>query len=324
MNKKYIFVTGSRGFIGTNFCEKFLRDNPDYSIISIDSRTYASNYFLEESDRFIDYEYSIDDKHRIEYLFDKYKNEHVEGLINFAAESHVDNSISNPYPFERSNYYGVMNLLNFWKDYFPRKRFLQISTDEVYGSVSKPSIETDALNPSSVYSATKTGAELLCKSYYKTFGVDVVITRCGNNFGKFQHEEKFIPKIIKNILNGEKIPVYGDGLNIRQWTSVENHVQDIWNCFINGNSGEIYNIGGGTYKTNIELVKIILNKLNANEDLISFVPDRFGHDFMYSIDCSKYLNGIGNRVEYISFESALDSTINYYKNYFIAKSFRSI
>lgn len=325
---RLLLVTGSRGFIGTNFCNYILDNFHDIKIISIDKRTYAANYSIKESDRFVDYAVDISDKQEVEKVFKEvYKmwcdKCDVLGIINFAAESHVDNSIVDPEPFLNANYNGVFNLLNLWKKYFNDKRFLQISTDEVYGSVDKASVETDMFNPSSIYSATKAGAEHLVNAFHTTYSLDTVITRCGNNYGPYQDKEKFIPKIISNAINENKIPVYGDGKNIRQWTYVMNHVSDIWNVFMYGKSGEVYNVGGGHHITNIELAELIVKKLQKKtKGLIEFVEDRKGHDKMYSIDCDKLktlkapspnsFDGEFVGSVYTSFERGLDDTIMWY------------
>jgi len=305
---KTILVTGGCGFIGTNFITKMLLRQP-VKIINVDNGSYASNTFIDETfEQFPFYERIECDIAELSPEFLK-----IDGIINFAAESHVDNSIENPFVFERTNVAGTLNLLHIAKKL--NIRYLQVSTDEVYGaldSTAKPFTEEHPINPNSPYSASKASADCFVNAYHKTYGVDTVITRCGNNYGGFQHPEKLIPKIITKALNCENIPVYGDGKQMREWVHVIDHCNAIWHVFENGVSGEIYNVGTENNYENIEIVKKILKIMDKSEDLIEFVEDRLGHDFRYDIDCSK-LESIGWKAN-SDFDATLKQTIDFYTN----------
>lgn len=313
--EKTIFITGGLGFIGSNYLNKFVPKYKNYRFINIDCITYAAhkdnilvqnckNYFLEKTD--------IRNIKSLERLFKKYK---PFAIIHFAAESHVDMSISDPTKFIETNILGTHNLLLLANKY-NLKRFHQISTDEVYGSLDKKenSFTTDnPLKPNSPYSASKAGADLLVRSYHKTFGLNTVITRCSNNFGPNQDKSKLLPKTILNLLNNKKIPVYGKGENMRDWIYVEDHIDAIDLVFHKGKDGYIYNIGGGNEISNIDLIKKVVRILGKDEKMIKFVADRKGHDFRYAIDNKDINTQLAWKPKH-NFDEALRKTINYYKN----------
>ena len=284
-----IIVPGGAGFIGSRFVALLLENNlpgfEDWDVIVIDALTYAGSYQniagYAENKRLEFIHGNILDAPVIDDLI-----RNSDGVINFAAETHVDRSISSPREFVETNYLGVANILQSINKY--SKRFLQISTDEVYGSVLNGySIESDALDPSSPYSASKAAADLLVLSYKKTFNSDVVITRCSNNYGPNQFPEKIIPFFIKLLKEGKQVPVYGNGLNSRDWIHVDDHCKAINLVFHHGKSGEIYNVGDVDHLTNLELVEIILSEFSFGKEKIEFVEDRLGHDFRYAISSKK-------------------------------------
>ncbi|ASY10033.1 dTDP-glucose 4,6-dehydratase [Candidatus Planktophila lacus] len=284
-----IIVTGGAGFIGSRFVALLLENDlpgfEDWDVIVIDALTYAGSYQnivgFEENKRFKFVHGNILDAPVIDDLI-----RNSDGIINFAAETHVDRSISSPREFIETNYLGVANILQSIHKY--SKRYLQISTDEVYGSVLNGySVESDSLDPSSPYSASKAAADLLVLSYKKTFNSDVVITRCSNNYGPNQFPEKIIPFFIKLLKEGKQVPVYGNGLNTRDWIHVDDHCKAINLVFHHGKSGEIYNVGDVEHLTNLELVEIILNEFSFGKERIEFVQDRLGHDFRYAINSNK-------------------------------------
>jgi dTDP-glucose 4,6-dehydratase len=290
-----IIVTGGAGFIGSRFValllENALPGFEDWDVTVLDALTYAGNYRniaqYEGNYRFKFIHGNILDASTIEDLV---KNS--DGIINFAAETHVDRSITSPREFIETNYIGVANILQSVHKY--SKRFLQISTDEVYGSIPIGfAIESDALNPSSPYSASKAAADLLVLSYYKTFGCDVVITRCSNNYGPNQFPEKIIPLFLKLLKEGKQVPVYGNGQNSRDWIHVDDHCKAINLVFHRGKPGEVYNVGDVDHLTNLELVEIILKSFSYGHDKIQFVEDRLGHDFRYAISANKIHNELG-------------------------------
>ncbi len=315
---KNILVTGGMGFIGSNFIRFILDLNQDFNIINVDKLTYAGNpeNLKEFTDKFSNcyrfYKNDICDFDSIDKIV---KKENIEYIINFAAESHVDRSINNSTTFCNTNFMGTQSLLNAAKINGIRK-FLQISTDEVYGSLDfedPPFTEQTPLAPNSPYSASKASADLLVNAYYKTFGLPVNITRCSNNYGLYQFPEKFIPLMITNALNNKKLPVYGKGINIRDWIYVEDHCKAILEVLLNGRIGETYNIGGDSEIANIDLVKIILKHLNKPESLITFVKDRPGHDLRYAINHDKITREL-NWKPNIKFENGLEITIQWYKH----------
>lgn len=338
MSKLNLLVTGGAGFIGSNFIIYMLKKYPQYKIINLDLLTYAGNLEnLKEVENHPNYEFvkgNICNRELIEYLFEKYQ---FQGVIHFAAESHVDNSIKNPSVFVETNVNGTLTILdvarNFWMDApgkvktkYSGARFHHISTDEVFGSLSEKGYFTEQspYAPNSPYSASKAASDMLVRSYYHTYGMNVVITNCSNNFGPRQHDEKLIPTIIRKALSGERIPIYGNGLNVRDWLFVEEHCRAIDLVFHKGKSGEVYLIGGKNEKTNIkianeiceildEVVPEILHKydISSFKSLISFVEDRAGHDFRYAIDTSKLQNQLGFDFEW-DYHEAIKKTIYYY------------
>ena len=306
-----ILVTGGCGFIGSNFVRYMLR-NYDYKIINVDKLTYAGNLEnLSDTSDHPNYEFvrgDIADKDMIEGLVSK----GVDAIINFAAESHVDRSIEDPRIFIETNVLGTQVQLEAARKY-GILRFVQISTDEVYGSLGPRGSfkETSPLAPNSPYSASKTAADLLVRAYHKTYGLATIITRCSNNYGPYQFPEKLIPLMISNALEDKPLPVYGDGMNVRDWIYVEDHCRAIALIMHRGREGEIYNIGANNELPNIEIVKIILKRLNKPESLIKFVEDRPGHDLRYAIDSDKLRDELGWDVMY-PFEEGIDLTVRWY------------
>lgn len=318
MNKIYI-ITGSHGFIGSHLVNILLQMG--YKLICIDKLSYASNLDnIQDKDNpnFIFWQQDISDKDFVEKYTEKFDKLTIDGIYHLAAESHVDNSIKNGKPFIDSNLVGTFNILELTKTL--NTKLIYTSTDETIGSISMGfGIESDRLKTASVYSATKAGAELLCQAYFATHKLNVCISRCGNNLGEFQHKEKFCPKIIINALNDKEIPVYGDGKNIRQWTYVQNHVDDLILVMNNGKAGQIYHVGGGEHFNNNQIVEIILEKLNKSKSLIKYIDDRKGHDFRYAIRISPEILQWRNK-DYINFNEGIDKTIKYYKNLCSQKS----
>lgn len=326
-----LLVTGCAGFIGSNFVYYYLDKYKDRKIIGLDKLTYAGNLenlaklTPEQKKRFVFVKGDITNRELIEHIFEEFE---IDVVINFAAESHVDRSIIDPHVFVKTNVLGTQILLdvakNFWYKsgkWIDGKRFIQISTDEVYGSLGKTGYFTEKtpLDPHSPYSASKAAADLIVKAYFDTYKMPVNITRCSNNYGPYQFPEKLIPLVINNCLNKRPIPVYGDGLNIRDWLYVEDHCKAIDLVIEKGVIGEIYNIGGHNERTNIEIVKMIINYLKKNfdesisEELIRFVEDRKGHDRRYAIDPSKIMRELG-WVPETKFEDGIVKTINWYLN----------
>jgi dTDP-glucose 4,6-dehydratase len=304
-----ILVTGGCGFIGSNFIRHMLNRYPDYNIINLDALTYAGNpdnlRDIEKNNKYSFIKGEICDS----AVVDKVMKE-VDTVVHFAAESHVDRSIDDASTFVRTNVLGTFVLLDSALKY-NIKRFVHISTDEVYGSRVKGSFkEIDILTPSSPYSSSKAGSDLLAQSYYITHKLPVIITRCTNNYGPYQYPEKLIPLFITNLLQNHKVPLYGTGKNVRDWIFVLDHCNAVDFVLHRGDSGEIYNIGGGAEKTNIEITKIILEILGKDESMIEYVKDRPGHDLRYSLDCSKIRN-LGWKPEY-SFNEALNDTVRWY------------
>lgn len=312
---KNILVTGAAGFIGANFAEFFVNKHPEYNVIVLDKLTYAGNLDnlkkIEDKITFVkgdicEYEFVKD-------LFEKYE---IDGVIHFAAESHVDNSIKNPFIFTHTNVIGTHTLLEVAKQVWGEgssNKFVHISTDEVYGTLGEEGYftETTPINPNSPYSASKASSDLIARAYFETFKMNVSITNCSNNYGPYQHHEKLIPHMIKLAMNNEKLPVYGNGKNIRDWLYVEDHCEAIDMVFHNGRAGERYNIGGHNEKRNIDIVKLILKHLNKSEDLIEFVEDRKGHDYRYAIDPTKIKNELGWEPK-TKFEDGIVKTIDWY------------
>lgn len=310
---KSILITGGAGFIGSNFIRYILFNRNDYRIINIDKLTYAGNLRnLEDIKNHTNYKFYRGDICNYELLSHIVKKEKVDAIINFAAESHVDRSILSSQEFFRTNVIGTNVLLELTKN-FQLEKFIQISTDEVYGSLGPEGkfTEQTPLSPNSPYSSSKASADLLVRAYHHTYGIPVLITRCSNNYGPYQFSEKLIPLMIINAINNKPLPVYGDGLNVRDWIYVEDHCSAILEVLENGKIGEVYNIGAENEKTNIEIVKIILKELGKDESLITFVKDRPGHDRRYAIDASKIKKELGWNPKH-TFEEAIKKTINWY------------
>ncbi len=310
---KNILVTGGAGFIGSNFINHILDERDDYNIVNLDKLTYAGNLEnLKLSEGKKNYQFikgDITNSELVNFIFEKHK---IKYVINFAAESHVDRSILGSEIFYRTNVIGTNVLLETARRYEAEK-FLQVSTDEVYGSLGRDGLfsERTPLSPNSPYSSSKAAADMMASSFYHTYGMPVVITRCSNNYGQYQFPEKLIPLMIINALNNKKLPVYGDGMNVRDWIYVIDHNKAIDLVFEKGKTGEVYNIGAGNEMPNIKIVKLILNHLKKSEDLIQFVKDRPGHDRRYAIDSTKIKNELGWKPCY-TFESAIQHTIEWY------------
>ena len=305
-----ILVTGGAGFIGSNFVRFLLEKNPGTKIVNLDKLTYAGNLEnLRDVEKNKNYSFikgDICDAAVVKKAMDG-----AGAVINFAAESHVDRSIYDPASFIKTDMFGAYVLLEEARRQ-EVKKFVQVSTDEVYGSTESGMFsEESPLNPSNPYSASKVGADRLAYSFYKTYGLPVIITRSSNNFGPFQFPEKMIPLFITNLLQGKKVPLYGDGKNVRDWLFVEDNCRAIELCLKKGKSGEAYNIGGGNEKTNIELTKIILKELGMGEDMIDFVADRPGHDRRYALDFSKVQELGYSPVK--NFGQKIMETISWYK-----------
>ena len=324
---RVLLVTGGAGFIGSNFIVYILQKYPEDIVVNLDSLTYAGN--LDNLKSVKDYSHytfvkgDIRDRELVHSIFDTYQFTHV---VNFAAESHVDRSIINPEVFLTTNIIGAQVLLdeakNQWKifpkdkhnkEYKDNVRFHQVSTDEVYGALGKEGLftETMPLLPNSPYSASKASADLLVRSYHETFGLPVTTSRCSNNYGPYQFPEKLIPLMINNCLQEKSLPVYGDGMQIRDWLHVIDHCSAIDAIISKAADGEIYNIGGNNEKANIEIVKLIINTIGKSEDLITYVTDRPGHDRRYAIDNTKITTNLGWKPSY-TFEQGMKETIQWY------------
>ncbi|RLA95022.1 MAG: dTDP-glucose 4,6-dehydratase [Deltaproteobacteria bacterium] len=312
-----ILVTGGAGFIGSNFIYYMLHSYPDIQITNLDKLTYAGNLenlAIVEKDSFLSSRYKfIKGDIADAGLIDRIMAEGFDAIINFAAESHVDRSIEDAGIFLKTNVLGTQNLLEGLKKH-KIERFIQISTDEVYGSLGSEGkfTEHSPLMPNSPYSASKASADLICRAYFRTFHLPIIITRCSNNYGPYQFPEKLIPLFITNALEDLPLPLYGDGLNIRDWIHVEDHCRAIDLVLRKGREGEIYNIGGNCEKTNLEITRIILEKLNKPETLITFVKDRPGHDRRYAISMDKIEKELGWKPTF-SFEVGIEKTINWYQ-----------
>jgi dTDP-glucose 4,6-dehydratase len=322
-----ILVTGGAGFIGCNFVKYMLRKHPEYKIINVDALTYAGNLEnlrdVEHSPNYTFIKADIRNRKEINRIFAMYE---IDSVVNFAAESHVDRSIDDPEAFLTTNVIGTQILLdaakNHWKihptDKYDKQyrhgvKFLQVSTDEVYGALGKTGmfVETMSLKPNSPYSASKASADMFVRAYYETFGMPVNITRCSNNYGPYQFPEKLIPLIINNCLNKKALPVYGDGMQIRDWLHVFDHCSAIDTVLHKGAIGEVYNIGGNNEKANIDIVHLIIETLGASKELIQYVKDRPGHDRRYAIDNTKITSQLGWKPSY-TFEQGMRETIEWY------------
>ena len=312
---KNILVTGAAGFIGSNFAEFMVNKYPNYNIVVFDKLTYAGNMdnLKKVQDKITFVQGDICDLEKVTETFEKYN---IDAVVHFAAESHVDNSIKTPFVFTQTNVIGTHILLEvakrIWGEGSPNK-FVHISTDEVYGTLGEEGYFTEKspIQPNSPYSASKAGSDLVALAYHETFKMNVSVTNCSNNYGPYQHNEKLIPHMIKLALNDEKLPVFGQGLNIRDWLYVEDHCEAIDLVLHNGKAGERYNIGGHNEKRNIEIVKLILKHLNKPESLITYVEDRKGHDYRYAIDPTKIKNELGWEPK-TKFEDGIIKTIDWY------------
>lgn len=323
---KNILVTGGAGFIGSNFV-KYMLETYEYNIINIDSLTYAGNLEnLKEVENNPHYTFVKGDIRDREILDAIFKEHNIDTVVNFAAESHVDRSIEDPELFLSTNILGTQALLDTAKKYWKVNpedkhcrlfkegvKYLQVSTDEVYGTLGKEGMftETTPLAPNSPYSASKTGADLIVRAYHETFGMPINITRCSNNYGPYQFPEKLIPLMINNCLNNRELPVYGDGMQIRDWLHVKDHCTGISTVLHKGKVGEVYNIGGNNEKANIEIVKLIIANLGKSEEIIKYVQDRPGHDRRYAIDNTKITTELGWSPSY-TFEHGIKETIEWY------------
>ena len=330
---KNILVTGGAGFIGSNFIPYFIENTDDYHIVNLDLLTYAGDLNnlseVENHQRYTFVQGDICDRTFVEGLFNKYQ---FHDVIHFAAESHVDNSISGPEAFIKTNVLGTFNLIdtarklwmnnpNKYKPEFAKARFHHVSTDEVYGTLGETGLfkETTAYAPNSPYSASKAGSDMIVRSYFHTYGMNVITTNCSNNYGPKQHNEKLIPTIIRKAIAGENIPIYGDGTNVRDWLYVLDHCKGIDLAFKIGKPGETYNIGGRNERNNLYIVNTICEILNQRkprkegkyQELIAFVKDRPGHDMRYAIDASKIENELGWKADE-NFETGIQKTIDWY------------
>ena len=308
-----LLVTGGAGFIGSCFIRHVLNKHADYKIFNLDALTYCGNIEnLKDIENNPNYEFihgNICDKKLVRELVSN-----VDCVVNFAAESHVDNSIKRPEIFVETNVQGTLNLLQACKE-IGIERFLQVSTDEVYGSLGKTGYfyETTPLAPNSPYSASKASADLLVRAYFETYKLPVLNTRCSNNYGPYQYPEKLIPFFISKLLKGEKVPVYGDGLNVRDWLYVYDHCEAIDIVLNKGKIGEVYNIGGHNEKTNLEITHLILKEMGKDEASIEYVEDRLGHDRRYAISNDKITSELGWAPS-VTFEEGIKHTINWYLN----------
>ena len=305
-----LLITGGLGFIGSNFIRYVLSKHPKYRVVNLDAMTYAANPAnlkdVENDSRYTFVKGNICDRKLVEKMA-----KGVDVIINFAAESHVDRSIAEPEPFLATNVFGTQVLLETARR-FDHEKFVQISTDEVYGSISSGSSkEEDPLRPSSPYAASKAAADMLARSYFVTYGLPVVITRSTNNFGPYQHPEKLIPKLIINAISGKPLPIYGDGKNIRDWLYVVDNCEAIDLILKKGKIGEIHNVGAGNEKTNLEIATFILKELGKPKSMIKFVRDRPGHDRRYSLNCEK-MKALRWKPRY-PLEKGLKETIEWYK-----------
>ena len=322
-----ILITGGAGFIGSHLVKHFVKKYNNYNVINVDKLTYASNVdFLNEISSFKNYKFvqaDICDLKKIETIFEKYN---ISDVIHLAAESHVDNSIENSLEFARTNILGTISLLELsrkkWANNKNNNLFYHISTDEVFGSLNEYGIfsENSKYDPHSPYSASKASADHFVRAFFDTHKLPVIISNCSNNYGPNQHNEKLIPTVINSLINKSKIPVYGNGLNIRDWLYVEDHVEAIDLIFHNGAIGETYCIGGENEIKNLDIIKLIINEFddikqnkNSSIDLISYIDDRLGHDYRYAIDISKIKNELGWEPK-TNIYKGLRNTLNWYLN----------
>ncbi|MBN8433044.1 dTDP-glucose 4,6-dehydratase [Priestia flexa] len=308
-----ILVTGGAGFIGSNFVRHMIETYPEYGIVNYDLLTYAGNLEnlkdIESHENYTFVKGDINNRELVDHLV-KYHN--IDVIVNFAAESHVDRSITEPDIFVKSNVLGTQALLDVAKAN-NLKKYVQVSTDEVYGSLGETGYFTEEtpLAPNSPYSASKAGGDMLVSAYHETFGMNVNITRCSNNYGPYHFPEKLIPLMVTNALEGKELPIYGDGKNVRDWLHVKDHCAAIDLVIHKGKSGEVYNVGGHNERTNNEIVHLIVEKLGASPELIKFVEDRLGHDRRYAIDPAKLETELGWKPQY-TFDTGIVETIQWY------------
>ena len=324
---KNILVTGGAGFIGSNFVKYILNERQDCVIINMDALTYAGNLAnLEDVAGNPHYRFVKGDIRNRALVDELFRTYNIDTVVNFAAESHVDRSITEPEVFLTTNIIGTQVLLDaakkHWKlrpddkysrEYLPNVKFVQVSTDEVYGALGKTGMFTEVtpLSPNSPYSASKASADMIVRAYYETFGLPTNITRCSNNYGPYQFPEKLIPLMINNCMKEKSLPVYGDGMQIRDWLHVSDHCSAIHTVLTKGKIGEVYNIGGNNEKANIEIIRLILQALGKDESLITYVQDRPGHDRRYAIDNTKITSELGWSPSY-TFERGMSETIVWY------------
>lgn len=329
MRAMQLLVTGGLGFIGSNLIRHLLKTYPNYTIINIDAATYAGHpenlADIADNPRYKYVQGRIEDAVVVDEIVSGKRFGRIDGIINLAAETHVDRSISDPQVFVKTNVLGTQVLLDAAFRYGRTAadavqnnkefsiRYVQVSTDEVYGTLGAEGYftETTPLQPNSPYSSSKAGADLLCRAYFETYGFPAIITRCSNNYGPYQHPEKLIPFFIHNLMNGKQVPVYGDGLNVRDWLHVEDHCKAIDLAFHRGVPGEVYNVGGSNERTNMQITKLILSEMGKGEESIKYVADRLGHDRRYAIDSTKLQEELGWTPTY-SFETGIHSTIQWY------------
>ncbi|HEX9889181.1 MAG TPA: dTDP-glucose 4,6-dehydratase [Nitriliruptorales bacterium] len=308
-----VFVTGGAGFIGSNFIHHVLATTDDVRVTNFDLLTYAGNLAnLQDHEDDERYTFVQGDIRHSQAVFDAMAGH--DAVVNFAAESHVDRSIEGPREFLDTNMTGAGSVFEAGRRH-EVERFLHISTDEVYGSIPEPDsfVEGDALEPNSPYSASKAGADLLARAYRVTYGYPITVTRTGNNFGPYHYPEKMIPLFVTNLMDGRKVPLYGDGRNVRDWTYVRNNAAAQWKVLTEGNPGEVYNVADGNEKSNKELTDVLLERFGCGEEMIEFVQDRPGHDRRYSIDTTKVRDQLGWKPE-VGFEEALEATIRWYRD----------
>ena len=320
-----ILITGGAGFIGSHLVKHFVKKYKNYNIINVDKLTYASNvHFLKEINNFKNYTFVQADICNLNEIEEIFKNNKISSVIHLAAESHVDNSIENALEFAKTNILGTINLLELSRKNWANNKnnlFYHISTDEVFGSLNEHGIfsENSKYDPHSPYSASKASSDHFVRAFYDTHKLPVIISNCSNNYGPNQHKEKLIPTVINSLINKSKIPVYGNGLNIRDWLYVEDHIEAIDMIFHNGTVGQTYCVGGENEMKNIDLIKLIIKefeyiKQNKNSsDLISYVDDRLGHDYRYAIDISKIKNELGWYPK-TNINKGLKNTLNWYLN----------
>jgi len=311
VNRMKILVTGGLGFIGTNFIRFIFENYRDIRVVNLDNISYGANPAnLKDYENDSRYRFVKGDIRNYKQVCKLINDADV--VVNFAAETHVDRSIANPRIFLESNTIGLYNILEAVRQYNPKARVIHISTDEVYGDILEGSFTEDyPLKPSSPYSASKAAADIFCHAYHRTYNIDIIVTRCTNNFGPYQFPEKLIPKTIIRANMNLKVPIYGTGQNVRDWIYVLDHCEAIDMLIYKGRPGEVYNISSGNELENIKLVKMILSLMGKDESLIEFVEDRPGHDLRYSLDSSKIREEIGWKPKY-SFRKAIEETINWY------------